>query len=96
MAVVWDGVKRVEIRMRKERTGELCGICGNFDGVHNEDDYMMGFNTERENICPNKAVPDSSKGMNVSASHTVLYSVYALFLVTAILNERPNRPQSSA
>lgn len=40
--VLWDGIRTVMILMPTTFADKTCGICGNFDGVHNE--LKMGPN----------------------------------------------------
>ena len=72
--IIWDGVKKVEMKVPDSEKGSLCGICGNFDGVVDGNDMQMGQNTLSFNKCPGKALSADSWGKNVS------YQIFSNFL----------------
>ncbi|MEE6519800.1 hypothetical protein FKM82_017537, partial [Ascaphus truei] len=46
MSVTWDKGMRVYVKLKENYRGEVCGLCGNFDGIENND--LMSSNNQVE------------------------------------------------
>ena len=62
VVIQWDGIKAAKITLPDDYPKEVCGLCGNKDGIPDFDKYKMGAHVKSNGASCIKKAPDGNWG----------------------------------